>query len=271
LQTRTVSDDEVLFIHNTLVADFQDSADPISPSGVRSIALLQSAVGRQHTGLGATMKYPNPVDNAATLLYGLCNDHPFHNGNKRTALVATLVHLDKNKLTTFGTSQNELYDLMLLVASRTISKRRRRRRSRGPQTPDPDDEVKAIATWLNLRVAAVTRGERQITYRELKRILDNFGFKLENPNSSMIEVVRYVSVKRGFFVTRYEIERQRLGKIGWPGDNRDIGVGDIKKLRRMCKLCEEDGVDSDSFYFQEAMVDAFVNRYRTVLRRLART
>jgi death-on-curing protein len=46
---------------------------------------------------------------------------------------------------------------------------------------------------------------------------------------------------------------------------------DIKALRRLCGLTEADGVDSSAFYDDEAIVDSFVNRYRTVLRRLAKT
>jgi len=76
------------------VADFAGTGDPIAPPGVRSMTLLESAVSRQHTALGGRLKYADPVSSAATLLYGICSDHPFHNGNKRTALVAMLVHLD---------------------------------------------------------------------------------------------------------------------------------------------------------------------------------
>jgi death-on-curing protein len=79
LQTLTAED--VITIHERLVEDFAGSKDPIAPAGVRSMALLESAVGRQHTGLGETLKYPRAIDNAATLTYGVCCDHAFHNGN----------------------------------------------------------------------------------------------------------------------------------------------------------------------------------------------
>jgi death-on-curing protein len=86
----------------------------------------------------------------------------------------------------------------------------------------------------------------------------------------MIEVVKYEDVKRGMLFKKTVKERVRIGTIGWPGDNRDMGISDLKKVREMCRLREEDGVDSDCFYSQAAMVDTFVNRYRTLLRRLAR-
>jgi hypothetical protein len=43
------------------------------------MSLLGSAVSRQESGYGSLLKYHDPILNAATLLYGLCNDHQFHN------------------------------------------------------------------------------------------------------------------------------------------------------------------------------------------------
>src|SRR5258708_5585031 len=101
--------DDVLQIHEALCADFAESGDPIAPNGVKSQPLLESAVGRQDTGAWRTRKHPDAIANAATLTYGLCNDHPFHNGNKRTALVSMLAHLDRNHLTLVNTRQEHLF------------------------------------------------------------------------------------------------------------------------------------------------------------------
>lgn len=271
MDLQIVSVEEVLLIHKTLVADFEASADPISPPGVRSAALLESAVGRQTTAIGVQLKYPDPISNAATLLYGLCNDHPFYNGNKRTALVAMLVHLDKNKLTLFRTSKNDLYELMLQVASHTLGFRVDRR-AKNPKPPNktPDEEVDFIAEWIRRRADRVRRGERQITYRELRKILERFGYHLEKPNDNMIEIVKYTAEKGGWLNRQVKEVRKHVGTIGWPGENRQVVIGDIKKARRICKLCEEDGVDSDAFYDETAIIDSFVNQYRSVLRRLAK-
>src|SRR5262245_6018357 len=84
--------------------------------GVRSGPLLDSAVNRQHTAIGNSLKYPDPLASAATLTFGICCDHPFINGNKRTALVSMLVHLDKNHLCLQNTTQSELFELMLAIA-----------------------------------------------------------------------------------------------------------------------------------------------------------
>jgi death-on-curing protein len=269
VSVRFVSVEDVLQIHETLVSDFAGTDDPISPAGVRSLALLQSAIGRQATGIGNTLKYPRPTSNAATLLYGLCNDHPFYNGNKRTALVSMLVHLDKNKLTLFGTSQTDLYDLMLRVASHTIAGQPDRRAKR-PKAYDADEEVERIDHWIGKRADRVQKGERHISYRELRRILERFGFQLANPRKNTIEVVRLTEERRGILKRRMVNVQQHIATIGWPGEGKEVSIGSMKGIRRACKLREEDGVDSDSFYNDTAIIDSFVNRYRAVLRRLAR-
>jgi death-on-curing protein len=265
-----LSNEDVLTIHEILVSDFANSADPISPPGLRSIALLESAVGRQSTSLGDVLKYPDPIDNAATLAFGICCDHPFHNGNKRTALVAMLVHLDRNHLTLYSTSQNELYDLMLSIAGHNLASKYGKK-SKAITTVSSDSEVEALGRWLRDRADRVRRGEKIISYRELKQILKGFNYYLENPKNNSIDVVRHETVKKGFLSTRIVQVSKRIGSIAWPGETREVALKEIKRIRDLCRLREEDGVDSDSFYSYSVVVDSFVNRYRTVLRRLAKT
>lgn len=271
MDLQTLTTDEVLKIHEALVRDFTDTGDPISPPGMRDMDLLESAVARQLVGHGRELKYSTPIQNAATLLYGLCCDHPFYNGNKRTALVAMLVHLDKNRLTLFHTTQDDLYELMIRVAEHSLeakgSKRSRAKHTLG--RPSADEEVEAVANWLSERADRIRRGEKFITYRELRRILVNFGYALENPHNNSIDVVRLETIRKGFLRRPVEVKK-RIGNISWPGEHRDVGIKEIKRVRGICRLREEDGVDSDAFYNYTFVVDAFVNKYRRVLRRLAR-
>jgi death on curing protein len=269
MSTNMLTVDDVLTVHAVIVREFAESSDPISPSGVRSRDLLESAVARQWTSLGGVLKYPQAVANAATLGYGLCCDHPFLNGNKRTALVAMLVHLDRNQLTLFDTSQNDLYDLMIQIADHKLMGKHERR-TRPDQRPSADHEVEELTRWLHAREGRIRRGEKLITYRELRQILKGFGYYLENPKDNSIDIIRYETVKRGFLPRREERVAKRIGSIGWPGEHREIGISQIKKIREICRLREEDGVGSDGFYSYNVVVDAFVNRYRTVLRRLAK-
>ena len=86
-EMRFLSAKELLEIHYALVNDFSMHTDPIDPPGLRSEDLLESALHRLQTGIGGELKYPTVESAGAALLHSLTLNHPFHNGNKRTALV----------------------------------------------------------------------------------------------------------------------------------------------------------------------------------------
>ena len=87
--------DDVLIIH----------ADQISRYGgvlgVRAPGLLEAALFRPQTG-----HYPTLIDEAAALWESLSQNHPFVDGNKRTAFAATYVFLSINGLTIIATDQD---------------------------------------------------------------------------------------------------------------------------------------------------------------------
>lgn len=271
LQTLTTR--EVEMIHAKLVEEFSRDGDPISPPGIKSPDMLESAVFRQHTGIGSQLKYPDAVSNAATLVFGICCDHPFHNGNKRTALVCMLVHLDKNGLCLFQTSQADLYSLLLEIASHKIGQRvdPRRKPEKPPKRRQQDDEVEEISRWIRKRVDRIRRGERLITYRNLRQILGRFGFYLENPRGNSIDIMKIAEAPPSLFRRSPKVEYRRIGTVGYRDEGTEVCFRDIKYIRRLCQLTEEDGIDRDAFYSDDTLVDSFVNRYRTLLRRLART
>ena len=66
--------------------------------GVRDVALLQSAVAAPQATYGGKPLLSDGIEIAAAYLYYLCCNHPFVDGNKRTALAACLVFLEANKL-----------------------------------------------------------------------------------------------------------------------------------------------------------------------------
>jgi death-on-curing protein len=67
-------------------------------SGLRDRALLESAVAAPQASFGGQPLIRNPIEIAAAYLFYLCRNHPFVDGNKRTALAAALVFLDANDL-----------------------------------------------------------------------------------------------------------------------------------------------------------------------------
>jgi death-on-curing protein len=208
------------------------------------------------------------------LTFGLVSDHPFHNGNKRSALVAMLAHLDRNGLCLQGVSQNLLYDFVLSIADHTVTTWSRfiRQERRRPDRPRTDSEVAAISYWLKKRVQPIRRGDRAIPYRTLRQILPRFGYELGLvATSNRVEIIQVV-VDTPNLLRRHSREvRRRIGFIGYCDEGTDVSHKDLRDVRRLCRLTEEDGVDSEAFYTGAEVIDAFVNRYRTVLRRLART
>ncbi len=60
-----------------------------SKAGVRDFSLLHSAVERPKATFGGRELYPNIFLKAAALLQSLCMNHPFTDGNKRTAYLTT--------------------------------------------------------------------------------------------------------------------------------------------------------------------------------------
>ena len=66
----------------------------ILSSGVRDENLLASAVYTPFQTFMGNDLYPSIYDKAAQLCYGLANNHPFTDGNKRTALHSMYVYVN---------------------------------------------------------------------------------------------------------------------------------------------------------------------------------
>ena len=64
--------------------------------GVREPALLESAVAAPQASVGGQSPYKDLPEVAAAYLFYLCRNHPFNDGNKRTALGACIVFLRLN-------------------------------------------------------------------------------------------------------------------------------------------------------------------------------
>jgi death-on-curing protein len=65
-------------------------------AGIRDRGLLEAAVMAPQATSGGEPLLQEPVEIAAAYLFYLCSNHPFVDGNKRTALAACLVFLDSN-------------------------------------------------------------------------------------------------------------------------------------------------------------------------------
>jgi len=66
--------------------------------GIREEALLESAIAVPQATMMGQPLFTDPVEIAAAYLFYLCRNHPFIDGNKRTALATCLVFLSENEL-----------------------------------------------------------------------------------------------------------------------------------------------------------------------------
>ena len=64
--------------------------------GLRDRPLLEAAVAAPHATHGGEALIKDVFEVAAAYLFYLCSNHPFNDGNKRTALAASLVFLEAN-------------------------------------------------------------------------------------------------------------------------------------------------------------------------------
>lgn len=262
---KTLSCEEIIYIHDRLTADAENSEDPISPPGIKNMGLLESAVSRQHAGFDGRLKYADPISNAATLCYGICNNHPLHNGNKRTALVSMICHLDKNGITfTDRATQNVLYSFMLSVAKHDLAKK-----ARSKAHDQSDAEIIAMTEWITKKTRKIEKGERSLSYPELERILKGHGITIELKGNTA-DLVRYIEETRGWFRREKYQRKDKIANVPWwPG--RSVGKNLVKSIRKQANLTVEDGVDSAQFYGIEITPDDYIQRYKTTLRRLAKT
>jgi death-on-curing protein len=89
-------------------------------SGVRSLALLESSIQRPRTYYSGIERYKTIIDKAASLIFSIIKNHPFIDGNKRTALVSGEVFLRINGYS-LDMLEKELVKMALDVANNKLS------------------------------------------------------------------------------------------------------------------------------------------------------
>ncbi len=109
---RWVSRQSIEIVHQQQLERFGGAA------GIRDQTMLESAIDRPENK--AAYGEPDVFDLAAAYLYGLARNHPFIDGNKRTAIVVAAIFLMKNgyQLTA---SEALLYQFVMDVAAGAVS------------------------------------------------------------------------------------------------------------------------------------------------------
>ena len=103
-----------LAVHNRQLAEHGGIA------GVRDVGLLQSALARPRHLFAYTDPTPDLASMAAAYTFGIAKNHPFGDGNKRTAAVVCEAFIEFN-VHSLDATDLELYPLFLGLADGTVS------------------------------------------------------------------------------------------------------------------------------------------------------
>lgn len=118
MESKFLDVEAVVAIHR-IVLDRSPFSDE-DPNIFNSDVLESTVNGVCQTMFGELLN-PTIYEQAAAYLFGLSNGHPFANGNKRTALIATISFLQMNSYR-LTLSQTEAIQLTVDAAAGTISK-----------------------------------------------------------------------------------------------------------------------------------------------------
>ncbi len=89
--------------------------------GVRDEGLLESALAQPQATFGGQFLHPTISEQAAAYLYHIAMNHPFIDGNKRTAFAVTDTFLRLNGCA-LNLKDDRAYDLVMRVARGTMTK-----------------------------------------------------------------------------------------------------------------------------------------------------
>lgn len=109
-----LSAEQVLFMHSRLI-DTTGGAH-----GVRDLGLLRSAVERPKATFEGKDLYKDVFYKAAALMESLTNNHPFIDGNKRTAITGSALFLRYNGFL-LNTTQKKMETFTLHMATHKVS------------------------------------------------------------------------------------------------------------------------------------------------------
>jgi death-on-curing protein len=106
---------EVIEIHSDQIKRYGGRA------GIRDITLLSSAVAMPYASFSGDFLYSDIYEMATAYAFHICQNHPFIDGNKRTALASALVFLELNGIS-ISDPEDKLYDSMMNIASGKMTK-----------------------------------------------------------------------------------------------------------------------------------------------------
>lgn len=250
-----ISVQDVLNVHFLIVDMFYGKSEGLGGVGPKDIGLLSSAVSRQFSGFSGQEKWETTEEKAATLLYGIVLNHPFHDANKRTAFLTTLYYLQsEGKYPKITSKQFE--EFVVKVADRSFRNMEKYKRSFEGQE---DADIKYISHFIRSISRDIDKRDYTITFNDLDRILHRFGYCLDNPSGNYIDVSRFDGGVAG----------QKVCQIGFPSRKKQVTRQALKTVRKATGLTVLNGVDSQVFFKDVEPISQLLAKYHEPLQRLA--
>lgn len=106
---------EVVEIHSDQIQHYGGS------EGIRDMNLLSSAVAMPYASFSGMFLHSDLHEMAAAYAFHICQNHPFVDGNKRTALASALIFLELNGVSV-SDSQGKLDEAVVSLASGDVNK-----------------------------------------------------------------------------------------------------------------------------------------------------
>ena len=106
---------QILFLHHRLIVTTGGS------HGIRDLGALQAAAARPQATFDGVELYPELLAKAAALFESLIRNHPFIDGNKRTAVAAAALLLRRNGYR-LEAGQDNVHDFTMLMATGAAGK-----------------------------------------------------------------------------------------------------------------------------------------------------
>ncbi|MEE4211713.1 MAG: type II toxin-antitoxin system death-on-curing family toxin [Parvularcula sp.] len=236
-----LSCEDVLDAHYLICNHFYRLDENLGGIGPKDFGLLASAVSRQLASVGGTFVYDSIWDIGASLIFGLINNHPFHDANKRTAFLSSVYFMLENGYTP-RVDIVEVEDFTVEIANfNAVNGRHMSVEEISPR----------FKTMFRKRDNATSY---VITFRELRQLLSQNNCSLRNPSGN------YIDVYKG---------EHRVLKIGYPSEGKEVGRKALMSLRKATGLTAENGVDAQVFFKGADPLRKLIGEYEEPLRRLA--
>ena len=161
--------------------------------------------------------------------------------------MSLVIFLDQNSYTLLC-EENELVELILNVTRHTILDDGELEDFRRP-----DEEVVAIAQWINSKRHKIENYRKNMKWRELRTLLSSYGCNFEDRRGNKIKISR----------------EEHFCHFGARNLGDEIDRKDITFIRKRLKLDEAHGFDSDIFHAGKKPISDFIMKYRHTLERLA--